>query len=125
GAARHRNADELCRLLGAVLGMKPADEWVSTFDAAGVPAEVASDEFIATWFDAPDIVAKEWVTKYVHPVWGRTEQVGRLWDFSASPVRLFGPPVMPGQHSREILTELGRSPDDIEQLAAAGVTTLR
>jgi len=124
GPARHRNAEELGGLIGAVLRMKPASEWVAILDAAGVPAEVASDAFIESWFDDPDIVAKGWVTKYIHPVWGRTEQLGRLWDFSASPSRLFGPPVLHGQHSHEILTELGRSPQEIEALAEAGVTTL-
>jgi crotonobetainyl-CoA:carnitine CoA-transferase CaiB-like acyl-CoA transferase len=124
GPARHRNAEELARMVGAVLRMKPASEWVAILDAADVPAEIASDAFIESWFDDPDIVAKGWVTKYIHPVWGCTEQVGRLWDFSASPSRLFGPPVLHGQHSREILTELGRSPQEIEQLAEARVTTL-
>jgi crotonobetainyl-CoA:carnitine CoA-transferase CaiB-like acyl-CoA transferase len=64
------------------------------------------------------------VSKYEHPAWGRTEQLGLLWHLSATPARLFGPPVIHGQHSREILTELGYDAETIEALASAGVTTL-
>jgi crotonobetainyl-CoA:carnitine CoA-transferase CaiB-like acyl-CoA transferase len=122
--ARQRNAAALSNQLSGVFRAKPADEWVSLLDSVGVPAEVVSDSFNEEWFDDPDLIGQGWVARYDHPTWGRTEQLGRLWDFSATPARLFGPPVMHGQHSREILAGLGYGEKQIEQLAAHGITTL-
>jgi crotonobetainyl-CoA:carnitine CoA-transferase CaiB-like acyl-CoA transferase len=122
--ARSRNAEALSDQLSEVFRSKTAAEWVDVLDGVRVPAEVASESFAHTWFDDPDLVAQHWVSKYVHPSWGRTEQVGLLWSFSRTPARLFGPPVMHGQHSREILSELGYTGAEIDQFAAQGVTTL-
>jgi crotonobetainyl-CoA:carnitine CoA-transferase CaiB-like acyl-CoA transferase len=123
-SARQRNGIELATLLSDRFGSKPAKEWLQRLDRAGVPAEMATPDFIDEWFDDPTLVRKGWVTKYEHPVWGRTEQLGRLWEFSASPSRLFGPPVLHGQHSKEILKELGFPPETIQEMVSAGVTTI-
>jgi crotonobetainyl-CoA:carnitine CoA-transferase CaiB-like acyl-CoA transferase len=116
--------DELGAVLGDAFASRSASEWVEQLDGVGVPAEVASDDFIGSWFDDRDLCRQGLVSKYEHPAWGRTEQLGLLWHLSATPARLFGPPVIHGQHSREILTELGYDAETIEALASAGVTTL-
>jgi crotonobetainyl-CoA:carnitine CoA-transferase CaiB-like acyl-CoA transferase len=121
---RTRNAEALSVQLSGRFRGKTAAEWVGLLDAAGVPAEIASESFTQTWFDDPDLVSQGWVSKYEHPLWGRTEQFGHLWNFSRTPARLFGPPVMHGQHSRQILSELGYTPTEIGEFAARGVTTL-
>jgi crotonobetainyl-CoA:carnitine CoA-transferase CaiB-like acyl-CoA transferase len=122
--ARDLNRGALADHLSRAFRSRSGVEWVSILDSMGVPAELVSETFMDEWFDHPDIVSQGWVAKYDHPDWGRTEQVGRLWNFSATPSRLFGPPVTHGQHSAQILAELGYSTEKIQQLAARGSTTL-
>ena len=45
-----------------------------------------------------------------------SNQIGLLFDFSETPGRVQGPPLIVGQHSREILAELGYSAEQIEEL---------
>jgi len=123
-AARHVHAGELASQFEARLATKPAREWLAVLDAAGVPAEIVSDTFIDEWFDDPRLRAHQLVASYDHAVWGRTEQLGLLWNFSATPGRLDRPPVLHGQHSREILAELGRSNAQIEGLLEGRVTSV-
>jgi crotonobetainyl-CoA:carnitine CoA-transferase CaiB-like acyl-CoA transferase len=65
-----------------------------------------------------------WVTSYEQPLVGRMDVFGQLIDFSDTPGRIAGPPLVPGQDTRQILTELGKTPDQIEALLAAGVVSL-
>ena len=123
-AARAEHASELTQELGSAIRRFGGDELMIEFDQAGIPAELATDSFIETWFDDPDLVARGLVSKYEHPLWGLTEQLGLLWEFDETPARLYGPPVIPGQHSREILEELGLSGAEITRLSEAGVTDL-
>jgi hypothetical protein len=44
------------------------------------------------------------------------DQIGLLFDFSDTPGRVQGPPLIVGQHSREILAELGYSQEQIAEL---------
>ncbi|MBV9661986.1 MAG: CoA transferase [Acidimicrobiales bacterium] len=122
--ARHRNAGQLAARLSERFATRSGAEWAAILDQAGVPAELASADFIESWYDEPSLVSRGWVTKYTHALWGRTEQLGRLWHFEATPSRLAGPPVIHGQHSEEILFELGYSSEEVARLSESGVTTL-
>ncbi|MCU1344423.1 MAG: CoA transferase [Acidimicrobiia bacterium] len=98
-----------------------AKHWQDVLDAAGVPCETASIERGKDWYDDPDVVANGWVASYEHPTWGRLDQPGRFFEFSDTPSRIFGPPPMIGQHTREILAELGHDDASIDRLRADGV----
>ncbi|MGE0878293.1 MAG: CoA transferase [Acidimicrobiia bacterium] len=100
---------------------RTADAWYLELDAAGIAVEIASIERGQTWYDEPDVVANGWSVSYDHPVHGKFDQPGRFFEFSATPSRIYGPPPMIGQHTRDILRELGRTDGDIESLRAAGV----
>jgi len=66
--------------------------------------------------DDPEITQRGWVISYQHPFAGRLDQIGLLFDLSATPGRIQGPPLIVGQHSREILAELGYTAEQIEEL---------
>ncbi|MEY2571005.1 MAG: hypothetical protein QOE63_1355 [Acidimicrobiaceae bacterium] len=60
------------------------------------------------------------VAELTHGEWGRLEQPGALWWFGDLPLRIAAGPPLLGQHSVEILTEVGFSGPDIDALVAQG-----
>jgi crotonobetainyl-CoA:carnitine CoA-transferase CaiB-like acyl-CoA transferase len=102
-----------------------AEAW-RALDAAGVPAEIADEHFAyghdgrGGIHDDPEMTAHGYVVKQQHPKVGRFEHFGTVIGFSDTPARIFGPPPVCGQHTREILTEHGVTGDEIDALLAAG-----
>jgi crotonobetainyl-CoA:carnitine CoA-transferase CaiB-like acyl-CoA transferase len=121
-AARKDHATELAAVLEASFASKPADVWFTELDQLGVPCEVTTEDRVAELFDDPDLREKRWIVSYEHPVVGRMDVAGLLVDLSETPGRLAGPPPMVGQHTREILDELGYDKETVDDLLAAGVT---
>ena len=101
---------------------KPAVSWSHLLDDAGVPNEVAIDvkggEMML--FDA-DNERLGLVEQYQHPIMGLMRQFGHTIHFSDTQGEIFGPPPRVGEHSREILTELGVSAKEQDDLRQSGV----
>ena len=116
--ARTRHDAQLALILESRFRERPAAEWFTALDEAGVPCEICDPGFALRLHDDPEITRRGWVTSYQHPFVGRLDQVGLLFDLSATPGRIQGPPLIVGQHSREILAELGYSGQQIEELCA-------
>jgi crotonobetainyl-CoA:carnitine CoA-transferase CaiB-like acyl-CoA transferase len=105
--------DELQR----VFATRTAEEWIEELDAAGVPAGKVRDVI-----DALAAAERAGVSATVdvdHPTAGRLSLV-------ASPLRNAGgtrertPPPLLGEHTREVLAELGYDDERIAELVAAG-----
>ena len=104
---RLSNDAALIAILEPVLAGQPAAQWISTFDAVGVPAEISSRSFVQEMFDDPTLIDQQWVASYPHPAVGTLEQAGVMVQFSETPSRILGPAPLVGQHSREILSDSG------------------
>jgi crotonobetainyl-CoA:carnitine CoA-transferase CaiB-like acyl-CoA transferase len=122
----------LCDVLGCDPGAgEPAVEaafsahtsghWNRFLDDAGVPNEVpfVDDEGQRILFDS-DAVELGLVARYIHPLLGAMRQFGTLIDFSETPGGAQGPPPLLGQHTREVLAEVGYSDTDVDALCEAG-----
>ncbi len=120
GRRQHRAA--LTTALAEAFLTEPATTWRRALDAAGVPSEVS----VETWdgetllFDE-DLVRLGLVTEYEHPRLGRVRQFGNLITFSDTPGKQERPTPMFGQHTREILAELGYDDASIDGWGAQGV----
>ena len=121
-AARAEHRHQLEALIAPVLATRTAIVWSRALDDAGVPNEVPRDTNAgeAVFFD-DDNVRLGLVAQYEQPKVGRMRQYGKLIDFSDTPTEIERPPPMNGQHTQEILTELGYEAAQQQALRDAGV----
>jgi crotonobetainyl-CoA:carnitine CoA-transferase CaiB-like acyl-CoA transferase len=120
--SRRINRAALSETLGEFFCGLTAKAAFDCLDQAGVPAEISDPDMGSTWFDQPDLVAAGLVADYRHPQYGRFRQFGHLINFSDTPGRIAGPPPLLGQHSYQVLVELGYAPDEIRAFRDNGVT---
>jgi crotonobetainyl-CoA:carnitine CoA-transferase CaiB-like acyl-CoA transferase len=117
------DAEALAAALEAAFKTRPAAEWLAELDAAGVPcAPVVVGYDRSFWEDVQPMV-NGYVVRGEHAERGHMELDGNLIHFSdapPSPEMLMGP--MLGQHTREILRELGYNDKAIDRFKATGVT---
>jgi len=104
-AARLANRAALARELEAALAARPTADWVDRLLAVGVPAGPIHD-FAQVFADA-HTHARHMVEEIDHPVAGRVRTLGFPLKMSDTPLRVRRAPPLLGEHSAEILRELG------------------
>ncbi|HSB97846.1 MAG TPA: CoA transferase, partial [Spongiibacteraceae bacterium] len=119
-AARAQNDAVLAELMTAAFSSNSAAHWFAVLDGAGVPCEISDGEFSQKMHDDSELQQLGWVASYPHPVVGKLDQIGLLFNFSETPGVVQGPPLMVGQHSREIMQSLGYTDADISQACEDG-----
>ena len=108
--------------LQAAFLTKPATEWSAILDDAGVPNEVPVDTADGlTLLRDEENAALGLVADYEHAVLGRLRQFGQLIQLSETPGRIAGPPPRVGEHTRQVLREVGYRDGDVDTLIADGV----
>jgi len=114
--ARVENDEALASILEATFQTRSAQEWAGSLDAAGVPCEICDPNFGLSLHEDPEMIRRRLVTSYHDHYVGKLDQVGLLFDLSATPATIQGPPLIVGQHTTEILAELGYSKEKISEL---------
>ena len=106
----------------AVLGTASVAEWVARLEAAGIAAGPIY-EFHEV-FDDPQVRHLGLVAEVEQPGAGKVKMLGFPARASATPPRIDRPAPLLGQHTAEVLGELGLSREAIDRLAAASVIVL-
>ncbi|MFB4212419.1 CaiB/BaiF CoA transferase family protein [Shouchella sp. JSM 1781072] len=109
---RVENRTRLLSICGEAMLAKTKREWKALFDQAGVPN--GPIQTIPEMFADPHIQAREMCMSMEHPSLGALKLVGSPLKLSKSPVKMIKPPPLYGEHTEQVLRELGYTKDDIE-----------
>jgi formyl-CoA transferase len=127
-AERMANREELVRILTGRLTTRGTDEWLALFDAAGLPAGAVLE--IPEALSHPQALARGMIVETRHPTAGPVKGLGL-------PIRFSGggndrndggsPRAAPllGQHTHEVLLELGYSEQEVDRLAQENAVLMR
>ena len=116
---RVANKGALIALLEPLLAEKTTEEWQPLFRAAGALFGPLLD--FADLFTHPQVIHSGLLQHVEHPKLGTIPQLGPVVKMSSTPGHIKGPPPLLGQHTSEVLAELGFSPDEVANLRASGV----
>ena len=106
---------ELTELFDALLAGRTAAEWVEVLGPLGVPCQVVA-EGPRTIMDHPQLTANAMMVELEHPTKGRMRQPNYPVRLSETPAAINGPAPLLGQHTDEVLAELGYRDADIAAL---------
>lgn len=118
-ADRVRHREALVPLLAERLLQRKRSDWLAALDEAKVPCGPINhlDEVFAD----PQVRAREMTWAAPHPLAAELKLVASPMKLSATPPRLRRPPPLLGQHSEEVLQELGLDAAQVAALRARGV----
>ncbi len=116
-ADRVRHRAVLVPLLAAFMKTRTRADWLGALEAAKVPCGPIND--LADVFADPQVLAREMTVEMPHPLSGSVRLVASPMKFSATPVQYRRPPPLLGEHTAQILAELGLSDAEVGALRAA------
>lgn len=116
---RATNITDLSEIINTWAGSHTLQEILTLLEGHSVPA--APILTIADLADNPHLKARNMLIETAHPVAGKVIIPGNPIKLSASPDTIETPAPVLGQHTEEILTELGYPPEKIAALRQSGI----
>ncbi|MFV0473784.1 MAG: CaiB/BaiF CoA transferase family protein [Pikeienuella sp.] len=117
---RVRNYAALIEAMREITRARPMAEWMTSLAAVSVPCGPVNT--IPEAIDDPHARGRGSRVKQAHPLAGKgyVETLGNPVKLSATPVTYRRPPPMVGEHTEEVLTELGFEPAALRKAGALG-----
>ena len=109
-ATRLAHRAEINAMIDAAMQSADRASWVERLNAAGVPCGVVRD--LAQVFADPQLAAQEMIWEAEHPGHGAVRMVASPVTLSETPTALRRPAPRLGEHTAEVLAEIGRGDPD-------------
>ncbi len=115
---RKANRDSLVARLQEVFLTRTYEDWETLLTGSGIPVGAINN--LAEVVEHPQVRARGSMVEMNHPSAGRVRIVGVPVRLSATPGSVRTPSPTLGQHTDEVLRELGWDANEIDALRAAG-----
>jgi len=116
---RVEHRDDLTGAMEEALSREDVSYWVDLLNREGVPCGPVFD--LGQVFSDPQVLAREMLVELPHPEIGTFKTTGLPVKLSQTPGSIERRPPLHGEHSDEILEELGLSADEVHALREQGV----
>lgn len=118
-ADRVRNRDELVPVLESTFASEPTGHWIGVLETNDVPCSPVNR--LEEVFTDPQVINNGMSLTLKHPRLGEVVTVNNPVHLTATPAEPWGYPPDIGEHTDEVLSELGYDRPSLEKLRAAGV----
>jgi crotonobetainyl-CoA:carnitine CoA-transferase CaiB-like acyl-CoA transferase len=118
-ADRVRHRGTLVPLLAEIVKGRQKQDWLTALEAAKVPCGAINN--LGEVFADPHMQSRGMTVAMPHPLTDTLRLVASPMKLSATPVQYRRPPPLLGEHTKEVLHELGWSDAEVEALRNAGV----
>lgn len=114
GEDRSKNRDRLNDAIAAITRTRTSAEWIERLNTAGVPSGPIYR--IDEMFNDPQVKHLNLTRRAQQTMLGELELVGQPVELSRTPWSIHSASPEPGEHTDQILQELGYGPNDIKSL---------
>jgi crotonobetainyl-CoA:carnitine CoA-transferase CaiB-like acyl-CoA transferase len=121
-SSRVKHRQQLARDIEVVTSTQPREHWLALLEEAGVPCGPINN--YAEVFADPHVQARGLAQEMDHPVGGRIKVLGPAVKMSETPAQLTRRAPLYGEHTAEILREIGYAESQIQELASSGAIIL-
>lgn len=104
-SARSANVDELYGVLAEELEGRSTEDWLEILERMDIPASYLNS--VQDLFEDPHLAARSSFQVIEHPSEGRIRAIGPGIEFSSSPTNGLGVAPRLGEHTHEVLAEVG------------------
>jgi crotonobetainyl-CoA:carnitine CoA-transferase CaiB-like acyl-CoA transferase len=116
-AVRVQHRQETVERVAAAMRRRPRAEWLSLLDGAGIPCSPLHT--LGELSSHPQAAESGMVYDTVHPALGALRSVAQPLRFDGSRTRMRRPAPMIGEHTREVLVELGYTAHEIDVMTSS------